>query len=166
MLSCRWVDGQQRHPVLHFSPEHLRALLHALFRYAVLTIQVVTLTCVTPRKEGCVGLNAASHSRLSCRLQETANANVAIVNATKATRAQPASARCLRRRVRPPTTPCATAEASARAVAVSVWRDTSVHTARRVWDVPILARLSCEDPSFCHTHSVNSTHFSANELNP
>lgn len=83
-----------------------------------------------------------------------APANVANVNASKATRAQPANARCLRRRVRPPTTPCATAEASARAVAVSVMRDTSVHTARRVSDVPILARLNCEDPSATPTLST------------
>lgn len=76
-----------------------------------------------------------------------ANASVAFVTATTATRAQPASARCLRRNVRTPTTPCATVEACAGAAAVSVTKDTSVHTARRVWDVPTLARLNCEDPS-------------------
>ncbi|CAF95982.1 unnamed protein product, partial [Tetraodon nigroviridis] len=84
--------------------------------------------------------------RINC-VEEMANAAVASVGATKATRARPANARCLKRRVRPPTTLCVTAEASARAVAVSVMTDTSVHTARRVWDVPIPARpnSNCSD---------------------
>lgn len=82
---------------------------------------------------------------LSARPQEMANAAVAFANATKATRAQLANARCLRRSVKPSTTPCATAEASASAAGASVSRDTSGRTARRVWDVLTPARPNCEE---------------------
>lgn len=135
--------GQHRNPVL----------LRALFRYALLMIHVGPLPRFTRRK-GCAWLNPGSHPCLSVHLQEMADAAVAIVFATTATRAQPANARCLRRRARPPTTPCAMAEASARAVAASVRRDTSVHTARRVSAVPIPARPNCEDPSATSTLST------------
>lgn len=84
-----------------------------------------------------------------------ANATVAFVNAMTATRAQPASVRHLGRHVKTPTTLCATAGAAASAAAASVMKDTSVHTARRVSDVPILARLNCEDPSPTTTLSTS-----------
>lgn len=60
-------------------------------------------------------------------------------------RAQPVSARCLRRAVAPLTTLCATAEGPASVTAVSVRRDTSVHNARYASAALTLARLNCKE---------------------
>lgn len=74
-----------------------------------------------------------NHPSLS--LQDTASVNVAYVNVKMATRAQPVSARCLRRAAAQSTTLCAMAEGSASATAATVLRDTSVHDVSCVWAV-------------------------------
>lgn len=70
---------------------------------------------------------------------------MAHVNASQATRAQPVSVRCLRRAVVPLTTQCATAEGPASVTAVSVRRDTIVHTVRHAPAALTFARLNCKD---------------------
>lgn len=87
-----------------------------------------------------VGLTQATSSAnlnsFHGHFQDTVSASAANVIAIKASRALPASAKCQRKAASSSTTPSAMAEGGAGATAASVWRVTSVHTARPVWAAP------------------------------
>lgn len=100
--------------------------------------RVETVTMVTSAS---VMMNTVRSSRINY-VEGTVSATVAHVNAIQVMRAQPVSARCLRRAVAPLTTLCATAEGPASVTAVSVRRDTSVHNARYASAALTLARLN------------------------
>lgn len=77
-------------------------------------------------------------------MQGKVSATVANVSAIQATKAQPASVRCLRRAVVALTTLSAMAEGLASVTAVNVRRDTNVHDARYAPVALIHARPNCK----------------------
>lgn len=73
-----------------------------------------------------------------------ASASAANVNAEMALRALPVSAKSQRNAASKSTTPSAMAEGGASVTAASVWRVTSVHTARPAWAAPTPASQNCQ----------------------
>lgn len=72
------------------------------------------------------------------------SANAVNVNAMKASRALPASAKSQRNAASKSTTSSAMAEGSASVIVASVWRVTRDQTARTAWAAPTSASQSCQ----------------------